>query len=78
MKLNVSQELIKVLNDKLIKFDGLGGKFMTEIDYSISNNNSFYGMTLHIGYKTYGYSLGERLSKGLIVRSGLSFKLGHN
>ncbi len=65
-------------NDKLIKFDGLGGRFMTEIYYSISNNNSFYGITLHIGYKTYGYSLGERLSKGLIVRSGLSFKLGHN
>ena len=65
-------------NDKLKNIDGLGGKVISTINYEISKNKHLYGLTFHIGYKTNGYSLGERLSEGLILRSGLFFKLGNN
>ena len=65
-------------NDKLKDIDGLGGKIISTINYEISKNKHLYGLTFHIGYKTNGYSLGERLSEGLILRSGLFFKLGNN
>ena len=65
-------------NDKLKNIDGLGGKVISTINYEILKNKHHYGLTFHIGYKTNGYSLGERLSEGLIVRSGLFFKLGNN
>ena len=65
-------------NDKLKNIDGLGGKVISTINYEILKNKHHYGLTFHIGYKTNGYSLGERLSEGLIFRSGLFFKLGNN
>ena len=65
-------------NDKLKKIDCLGGKVISTINYDILKNKHHYGLTFHLGYKTNGYSLGERLSEGLIVRSGLFFKLGNN
>ena len=65
-------------NDKLKNIDGLGGKVISTINYEILKNKHHYGLTFHLGYKTNGYSLGERLSEGLIVRSGLFFKLGNN
>ena len=65
-------------NDKLKNIDGLGGKVISTINYEISKNKHLYGLTFHIGYKSNGYSLGERLSEGWIVRSGLFFKLGNN
>ena len=65
-------------NDKLKNIDGLGGKVISTINYEIFKNKHHYGLTFHIGYKTNGYSLGERLSEGLIFRSGLFFKLGNN
>ena len=64
-------------DDKLKNIDGLGGKLISTIDYEIFKNKHHYGLTFHIGYKSSGYSLGERLSEGLILRSGLIFKLGH-
>ena len=65
-------------NNKLKNVDGLGGKVISTINYEIFKNKHHYGLTFHIGYKSNGYSLGERLSKGLILRSGLFFKLGNN
>ena len=65
-------------NDKLINVDGLGGKIISTINYEIIKNKHLYGLTLHIGYKSNGYSLGERLKEGLILRSGLFFQLGNN
>ena len=65
-------------NDKLINVDGLGGKIISTINYEIIKNKHLYGLTLHMGYKSNGYSLGERLKEGLIVRSGLFFQLGNN
>ena len=65
-------------NAKLKNIDGLGGKVISTINYEILKNKHHYGLTFHIGYKTNGYSLGERLSEGLIFRSGLFFKLGNN
>ena len=64
-------------NDKLKNIDGLGGKVISTINYEIFKNKHHYGLTFHIGYKSSGYSLGEWLSEGLILRSGLIFKLGH-
>jgi hypothetical protein len=65
-------------NDKLKNVDGLGGKIVGTINYEIFKNKHLYGLTFHIGYKSNGYSLGEPLNEGLIVRSGLFFKLGNN
>ena len=65
-------------NDKLINVDGLGGKIISTINYEIVKNKHLYGMTFQIGYKSNGYSLGERLKEGLIIRSGLFFQLGNN
>jgi len=65
-------------NDKLINVDGLGGKIISTINYEIIKNKHLYGLTFHIGYKSNGYSLGERLKEGLILRSGLFFQLGNN
>ena len=65
-------------NDKLKNIDGLGGKIISTINYEISKNKHLYGLTFHIGYKSNGYALGERLREGLIVRSGLFFQLGNN
>lgn len=65
-------------NDNLKNINGLGGKIISTINYEMFKNKHLYGLTFHIGYKSNGYSLGERLSEGLIVKSGLLFKLGNN
>lgn len=65
-------------NDNLKNINGLGGKIISTINYEMFKNKHLYGLTFHIGYKSNGYSLGERLSEGLIVKSGLLFKLGSN
>ena len=62
-------------NDKLINVEGLGGKFITTINYDMIKNKHFYGLTFQIGYKTSGYSIGERLYEGMIIRGGMSFQL---
>ena len=69
-----NQPVIKFYqNDKLKNIDGLGGKIISTINYQISKSKHHYGLTFHIGYKSNGYSLGERLREGLIVRGGLFF-----
>ena len=65
-------------NDNLKNINGLGGKIISTINYEMFKNKHLYGLTFHIGYKSNGYSLGEPLNEGLIVRSGLFFKLGNN
>tara|TARA_B100000900_G_C20364659_1_gene627808 strand:- start:495 stop:653 length:159 start_codon:yes stop_codon:yes gene_type:complete len=37
-----------------------------------------FGINLQVGYKSMGYAIGEQLNKGLIIRGGLTFKLGNN
>ena len=56
----------------------LGGKIVCTMNDKISNKKHRYGLTFQIGYKSNGYSLGERLKEGLIIRSGLFFQLGNN
>lgn len=61
-------------NDKLKFVDGLGGKLITTIKYEMVKNKHLYGLTLQIGYKTNGYTVGEKLLKGMIMRGGLFFE----
>jgi hypothetical protein len=56
----------------------LGGKFITTINYDMIKNKHLYGLTLHAGYKSNGYALGEQLNKGMIIRVGLFVKLGNS
>ena len=58
-----------------MKSSGLGTQFVTAINYDLISAKRTFGVTLHGGYKTEGYSCGEPLDKGLIIRWGLTFKL---
>ncbi|MDA9594596.1 hypothetical protein N9S34_02510 [bacterium] len=62
-------------NDKLINVDGLGGEFISTINYDMIKNKHLYGLTFQIGYKSSGYSIGEQLYEGMIIRGGISFQL---
>ena len=64
-------------NDKLIASEGLGGQFISTVNYDINKDKNLYGFTLQVGYKSTGYTIGEQLNKGLIIRGGLTFKLGN-
>lgn len=64
-------------NDKLIAYEGFGGHFISTVNYDISKDKNLYGFTLQVGYKSTGYAIGEQLNKGLIIRGGLTFKLGN-
>jgi hypothetical protein len=64
-------------NDKLIAYVGFGGQFISTVNYDISKDKNLYGFTLQVGYKSTGYAIGEQLNKGLIIRGGLTFKLGN-
>ena len=64
-------------NDKLIASEGFGGQFISTVNYDISKDKNLYGFTLQVGYKSTGYTIGEQLNKGLIIRGGLTFKLGN-
>lgn len=64
-------------NDKLIAFEGFGAQFISTVNYDISKDKNLYGFTLQAGYKSTGYAIGEQLNKGLIIRGGLTFKLGN-
>ena len=65
-------------NDKLMNAEELGGELITTINYNMIKNKHLYGLTLQIGYKSSGYVLGEQISKGMILRGGLFFKLDNN
>jgi len=65
-------------DDDLVRNSGLGGLFNITANYDFLRDYGSYsllGATLQAGYKTAGYSLGEQLSAGPILRAGLSFKL---
>ena len=64
-------------NDELIASEGFGGQFITTVNYDIIKDKHIFGITLQAGYKSIGYSIGEQLNKGLIMRGGLTFKLGN-
>ena len=64
-------------NDKLIAYEGFGGQFISTVNYDIIKDKNLYGFTLQVGYKSTGYVIGEQLNKGLIIRGGLTFKLGN-
>ena len=63
------------VNDLLTRSQDLGGQFIIGTNCDIKSYDHLIGVTLHAGYKTKGYSLGEQLNKGIILRGGLTFKL---
>lgn len=63
-------------NDELITAVGFGGQFISTVNYDLIKDKHHFGLTLQAGYKSTGYVIGEQLSKGLIIRGGLTFKLG--
>jgi len=64
-------------NDEFIASEGVGGQFITTVNYDIIKDKHIFGITLQAGYKSIGYAIGEQLNKGLIIRGGLTFKLGN-
>ena len=65
-------------DDILVRNSGLGGLFNLTANYDFLTDFGSYsllGATIQAGYKTAGYSLGEQLSRGPILRAGLSVKL---
>lgn len=83
LSFNVSGELWNqplidfFVKDVLQQSQYLGSKFILTTNYDIITSNHLLGLTMQLGYKTRGYSLGEQLDRGLILRSGLTFKLGN-
>ena len=63
------------VNDEPRQSYGIGSQLITAINYDFINERHKIGSTIHIGYKTRGYSLGEQLENGIIIRGGLSFRL---
>ena len=43
--------------------------------YEMIKNKHLYGLIFQIGYKSSGYSIGEQLHEGVIIRGGVSFQL---
>lgn len=65
-------------NNVLDRKSGIGGLFNVTANYDFLTNKgaySFLGATIQAGYKTAGYSLGEQLRSGPILRGGISFRL---
>ncbi len=62
-------------DDELINVDGLGGKLITTINYNMIKNKHLYGLVFQIGYKSNGYSIGEQLQQGIVMRGGIAFQL---
>lgn len=65
-------------DEALVRNSGFGGLFNVTANYDFLTDYGSYsllGATIQAGYKTAGYSLGEQLSSGPILRAGLSFKL---
>lgn len=70
-----NQPLIEYFdNDEMITSEGLGGQFSSTIFYAANINKHIWKFTIQVAYKTRGYTLGEQLNEGLIIRGGLSFK----
>ena len=64
-------------DDVLVRNSGLGGLFNITANYDFLTDYGSYsllGATIQAGFKTAGYSLGEQLSGGPILRGGLSFR----
>ncbi len=62
-------------NDELIVSEGFGGQFVSTVNYAVIKNKDIFGFTIQAGYKSTGYTIGEKLNKGPIIRGGITFKL---
>lgn len=73
--------LIDIWNQPVVSPDGssnpnkIGGAFKVDFTCSPFNLKSKLGLFVQTGYKTKGYTAGEQLNQGFIVRYGLSSRL---
>ena len=64
-------------SDELLLSEGFGGLLLATGNFDISREKHLYGFTIQLGYKSTGFSIGEKLDKGIIFRAGMTFKLGN-
>lgn len=62
---------------EFVTSEGFGGQFISTINYDVNKSKNLYGFTLQLGYKSTGYAIGEQLNKGVLIRGGLTIKLGN-
>lgn len=70
-------EINYFVNDNFTIAVGGGGQAIATTNYNLITDKHTLGATLQIGYKTKGYTLGEQLNESLILRGGLTFRLGN-
>ena len=63
------------VNDQLEISESFGGLFINTVNYDFYSKKNRLGLTLQFGYKSKGFSVGEKLNHGLIVRGGLTFTI---
>lgn len=63
------------VNNQLENSEDFGGLFINTVNYDFYSKENVLGFTLQLGYKSKGFSVGENLNSGLIIRGGLTFRL---
>ena len=62
------------VDDQIEVSAGVGGLFWAAANLDLFSKIQSLGLVLQLGYKSRGFSVGEMLDKGLILRAGLSFR----
>ena len=63
------------IKNQLESSEGFGGSFISTLNYDFYSKKNQLGLTVQIGYKSKGFTIGERFDDGLIIRGGLTFKI---
>ena len=63
------------VNDQLENSENFGGLIISTINYDFYSQENILGLNLQFGYKSKGFSIGEILNHGLIIRGGLTFSI---
>ena len=59
---------------KMVNKAQIGGLLKVDLSYYPFQNQNYFGAFVQLGYKTKGYSLGEKLEEGLILQFGISLR----
>ncbi len=63
------------VNNQLENSESFGGLFINTVNYDFYSKETILGLTLQFGYKSKGFSVGEKLNHGLIIRGGITFRI---